>query len=291
MIKYIYNKKKGLSLIKVKHMKYTQTLKKGTSCCFGGQLTAENLPLYKNANIDCVEISYPNVEALCASEALMNGLFKEYGIELWSIHLPFSRKLDISVVDDDARRFIIDTNIALIKKAAEIGVKVAVLHPSSEPITDEDRPERLRRSKEAIIEINKVCKAVGMKLAVENLPRTCLCNRYTEMIELLKDTGAGIVFDANHSLVDDNVEFLRALADSNIEIVSLHLSDYDGIDERHRLPGEGINDWKSLLSILEDVNYSGPLMYEVPLKPKSCEVPYSYDDLKENQRKLAAGEI
>ena len=272
-------------------MKYAQTLKKGTSCCFGGQLTAENLPLYKNAGIDCVEISYPNAETLCESEALMKALYKEYGIELWSIHLPFSRKLDISIFDDEARRFIINTNIDLIKKAAEIGVKVAVLHPSSEPITDVDRPERLRRSKEAIIELNNVCKAAGMKLAVENLPRTCLCNRYTEMIELLKDTGAGIVFDANHSLTDDNVEFLSALVDSGIEIVSLHLSDYDGIDERHRLPGEGINNWNALLSLLEKANYSGPLMYEVPMKPKTCEVPYTYDDLKENQRKLAAGEL
>ena len=272
-------------------MKYAQTLKKGTSCCFGGQITSENLPLYKNADIDCVEISYPNVQALRESDALTKGLHKEYGIELWSIHLPFSRKLDISVTDDEARRFIIDTNIALIEEAARLGVKVAVLHPSSEPITDEDRPERLRRSKNAIIELNSVCSKVGMKLAVENLPRTCLCNRYTEMIELLSGTGAGIVFDANHSLVDDNVEFLAALADSGIEIVSLHLSDYDGIDERHRLPGEGINDWKNLLAILERVNYSGPLMYEVPMKPKTCELPYTYDDLKENQRKLAAGEL
>lgn len=272
-------------------MKYAQTLKKGTSCCFGGQLTAENLPLYKQAGIDCVEISYPNVEALRESEAIITGLHKEYDIELWSIHLPFSRKLDISMTDDEARRFIIDTNAALIREAGKLGVKVAVLHPSSEPITDEDRPERLRRSKAAIAELNAVCEEVGMKLAVENLPRTCLCNRYTEMIELLKGTGAGIVFDANHSLVDDNVEFLTALADSGIEIYSLHLSDYDGIDERHRLPGEGINDWKALLAILERASYQGPLMYEVPMKPKTCEVPYTYDDLRENQRRLADGDI
>jgi len=272
-------------------MKYAQTLKRGTSCCFGGQLTAENLPLYKSAGIECVEISYPNVDALKESEAICNGLNNEYGIELWSIHLPFSRKLDISVTDDEARRFIIDTNASLIREAAKFGVKVAVLHPSSEPITDEDRPERLRRSRDAIIELNAVCCEAGMKLAVENLPRTCLCNRYTEMIGLLRGTGAGIVFDANHSLVDDNVEFLAALADSGIEILSLHLSDYDGIDERHRLPGEGINDWKALLAILEKVNYKGPLMYEVPMKPKTCEVPYTFEELRENQRRLAGGEI
>ena len=44
-------------------MNYTQKLKRGTSCCFGGQLTEENLPLYKSAGIEAVEISFPNVRS------------------------------------------------------------------------------------------------------------------------------------------------------------------------------------------------------------------------------------
>ena len=272
-------------------MNYTQKLKKGASCCFGGQLTSENLPLYKSAGIEAVEISFPNVEAMQQNEAITSGLYKDYGIELWSIHLPFSRKLDISIFDDEARNFIIETNLALIAEAAKNGVKVAVLHPSSEPITDEDRPERLRRSKEAIITLRKQCDKFGMTLAVENLPRTCLCNRSSEMIDLLSDTGASIVFDTNHSLVEDNVEFLAALANSGIPIASLHISDFDGIDERHRLPGEGINKWNELFAILEKAGYCGPMMYEVPKKPKSVENEYTYEMLKENQDRLANGEI
>ena len=272
-------------------MNYTQKLKRGASCCFAGQLTSENLPLYQSAGIEAVEISFPSVDAFRTNEAITSGLYKDYGIELWSIHLPFSRKLDISVTDDEARSFIIETNLALIEEASRHGVKVAVLHPSSEPITDEDRPERLRRSKDAIITLRKQCDKFGMTLAVENLPRTCLCNRSGEMIELLRDTGASIVFDTNHSLVEDNVEFLAALANSGIKIASLHISDFDGIDERHRLPGEGINKWNELFAILEKAGYDGPMMYEVPKKPKTVENEYTYEMLKENQEKLANGEI
>ena len=272
-------------------MNYTKNLKRGASCCFGGQLTEENLPLYKSAGIEAVEISFPNVEAMQQNEAIVNGLYNDYGIELWSIHLPFSKKLDISILDDEARNFIIETNLALIEEASKHGVKVAVLHPSSEPITDEDRPERLRRSKEAIITLRKQCDKFGMTLAVENLPRTCLCNRSSEMIDLLKDTGASIVFDTNHSLVEDNVEFLFALANSGIPIASLHISDFDGIDERHRLPGEGINKWNELFAILEKAGYCGPMMYEVPKKPKTVESEYTYEMLKENQEKLANGNL
>ena len=129
-----------------------------------------------------------------------------------------------------------------------------------------------------------------MKLAVENLPRTCLCNRSAEMIALLRDTGAGVVFDTNHSLVEENVAFLKALTDAGLEILSLHISDYDFVDERHRLPGDGINDWKGIMSVLEQAGYHGPLMYEVPKQPKERE-PITTAQLSENMRKLGAGEF
>ena len=110
------------------------------------------------------------------------------------------------------------------------------------------------------------------------------------MIELLNGTGAGIVFDTNHSLAEDNVKFLSALADSKIPIYSLHISDYDFVDERHRLPGDGINDWSGIFLELERAGYEGPLMYEVPCKPKERD-EISYSDLAENMRALSGGEI
>ena len=215
---------------------------------------------------------------------------KSAGLEWWSLHLPFSGKLDITNMDDEMREEIVKINTEMILAAGKAGCKVAVLHPSSEPISDDIRPQRLAYSRKNIIRLREACDQVGMKLAVENLPRTCLCNRSQEMIDLLRDTGAGVVFDTNHSLVEENVAFMRALTDAGLEILSLHISDYDFVDERHRLPGDGINDWKGIMSVLEQVGYSGPLMYEVPKQPKERE-PITTAQLSENMSKLAAGEI
>ena len=140
------------------------------------------------------------------------------------------------------------------------------------------------------MELKAACDKAGMKLAVENLPRTCLCNRSAEMIELLRDTGAGIVFDTNHSLEEENVAFLTALVDSGIPIYSLHISDYDFVDERHRLPGDGDNNWTGIFAQLQRAGYDGPMMYEVPSQPKERDV-ISVEQLAENMRALAAGEI
>ncbi len=266
-------------------------LKKGTSTCLFGTPTEDNIQKYKDTGVNVLEVGASSAEQLRGNEILSKGIYKNYSLSLWSTHLPFSGKLDISKTDDEARRFIIDLNKEIIEAASELGFNVAVLHPSSEPITDEDRPERLRRSRDAIIELNEVANAHGIRLAVENLPRTCLCNRSSEMIDLLKGTGAGVVFDTNHSLVEDNCEFLKALINAGLEIVTLHISDYDMIDERHVLPGEGVNNWKQLISILEEADYKGPVLYEVPAKPRSKETPYTPEDIKINQQKLISGKF
>lgn len=276
-------------------MTYIQGLKKGSSLCFCRKLDAESLHTLKSVGIESVELSfsfdcYMNKMDFTRNWQQYADMARDEGVELWSIHLPFSRSLDISSMKDEFRAIALYTNRALIEAAGKAGIKVAVLHPSSEPIDDESRPERLRRSREAIIELRRACDAAGMKLAVENLPRTCLCNRAAEMIELVSGTGAGVVFDTNHSLIEENVSFLRTLIDAGLEIVTLHISDYDFIDERHRLPGDGLNNWPGILAELERCQYSGPLMYEVPCLPKERDV-ISPEQLSQNMSDLAAGKI
>jgi sugar phosphate isomerase/epimerase len=276
-------------------MTYAQSLKPGSSLCFGRKFDLETLREYKSYGIEAVELSagfdyYMNVLNFPKNRRELARVAEEAGTQLWSIHLPFSRNLDISHQNNELRAIALYTNRALIEAAGDIGIKVAVLHPSSEPIAYEQRPERLARSREAIIMLREECDRHGLRLAVENLPRTCLCNRSGEMISLLEGTGAGVVFDTNHSLAEDSVDFLSALIDGGLEIYSLHISDYDFVDERHRLPGDGINNWPGLLAQLERAGYDGPLMYEVPRRPKERE-ELSYAELADNMRRLAAGKI
>ena len=110
------------------------------------------------------------------------------------------------------------------------------------------------------------------------------------MIALLDGSGAGIVFDTNHALAEDNITFLSSLINSGIPIHSLHISDYDFVDERHRLPGDGVNRWQDILALLERAGYTGPLMYEVSRKPKERD-ELTVEELYQNMVALASGEI
>lgn len=271
------------------------TLRLGTSCCVFGNINRDVMLTAKANGIDALELSfsydkYMNTLDVPRNAAALGEIAREVGIELWSLHLPFSRKLDISSQDKELRAVTLYTNKTLIYAAAEAGIKTMVLHPSSEPITDDIRPDRLALSRDAIMILGELCDKLGLTLAVENLPRTCLCNRSAEMVELLRDTGAKVCFDTNHSLAEDNLDYLRGIIAGGLEIATLHISDYDFVDERHRLPGDGVNDWKGLLSILAEANYTGPLMYEVSAHPKERE-PVTVEALADNMHRLRAGLI
>ncbi len=267
----------------------------GSSFCTFSKLDRDTLRTIHRVGIDMVELS-PSEDVFLSvlhdphRAAEVKALAAEEHVGLWSVHLPFSEKWDISSENKQDREEILEINRQMIRAGAEAGVRVIVLHPSSEPIADADRPRRLALSREGILSLNALCRELGLTLAVENLPRTCLCNRSDEMIELLKDTGAQVCFDFNHSLQEDNADFLTALIRSGLSIATVHISDYDNVDERHRLPGDGVNDWKRLLGILSAADYHGPLLYEIAPKPYQRD-PVTPEQLGDNLHHLRAGEI
>ena len=45
-------------------------------------------------------------------------------------------------------------------------------------------------------------------------------------------------------------------------IVTLHIADNDGKDERHWLPGNGVNDWIAISRALQQTGYRGLFLFE-----------------------------
>ena len=72
--------------------------------------------------------------------------------------------------------------------------------------------------------------------------------------------------------------------------MSLHISDYDYVDERHDLPGNGVNDWQKLLPMLRDGGYKGPALYEIRHKV-SAERTISLEEIADNIALLINGDI
>lgn len=248
----------------------------------------------KNYGFDCVELSFSHEDYFQNYHFTEGRTAEEWrwycdslGLESWSIHLPFSETWDLS--RDGAKEALRD-DISLIEAAARAGISVAVIHPSFEPIADQERGRRLQNAGNHLRLLNQAARANGVILALENLPRTCLGNGSEELIALLEDTETAFVFDTNHSLKEDNVSFLQRMLKGGHCPVSLHMSDYDFVDERHALPGDGVNPWRKLLEMLKSAGYNGPALYEInPLISPGHTI--TLEELAGNINRLLAGEI
>lgn len=204
------------------------------------------------------------------------------GITIRSCHAPFGTT-DISDSDEDVRRASVDTVIEAMDAAIEFAAGIVVLHGSREPIMVEDRPDRLERCIRSLSELCAAASQRGVVLALELLPRTCLGNRSAEMQMILDRTEGDlrVCYDVNHiTLYEGARESLNALGD---RIVTLHISDHDGIDERHWIPGKGIIDWPDFVAGLEDIGYRGCLMHEA--RDKELDLPGNLAAIAEAARR------
>jgi len=247
---------------------------------------------YADAGIDAMEVCVPRPEYPDLDYKAIGKYANKYGIELWSFHFPFGPKdgFDPASIVESARLNTIETFSENIKKASDIGVKKFVIHPSTEPIPDEERAERMSRSKDSLNELAEVAAKCGSVICIENLPRTCLGKNSVEIKELLSvNDKLRACFDTNHLLSQDTIEFIKDVGD---KIVTLHVSDYDYMNERHWLPGEGKIDWASLLKALEEIKYDGVWMYEISrVCPKTIlrDRDLTFDDFARNAKELFEG--
>ncbi len=240
----------------------------GLSTC-GFTPCEENFTALFNSGIQKAEISvrfdeYPNLN----HKEIKKGA-DAAGIKLWSYHLPFNgaNVFDIASLDCELRKNTVKVLENYIKLGADIGIDKFVIHPCGEPKSSEGamREEEILRSMESLDTLAEIAAREGAVIAVEDLPRSCLGNTAAEIERLISaNDKLRVCFDTNHLLTKSNLDFIERLGD---KIVTVHISDFDFINERHWLPGEGKLDWQAIYKKLIEKCYTGPWLYEISLEP------------------------
>lgn len=236
----------------------------GLSTC--GKLIDENLfREYHLAGISDMEISTAHDKYARLDYQKLLEWSKQYEVNLWSYHLPFIPFEEIDISRKSLQRQSLEYLSELIKKATDIGIDKFVIHPSGEPIEECGRGERIACAKDSLAELADIADKYQAVVAVENLPRTCLGRNSSEILELISShPKLRVCFDTNHLLREEIPLFVQNVGE---KIVTLHVSDYDFVDERHWLPGEGDINWTEVLTALQEVGYTGSWLYEVGYSP------------------------
>ena len=260
--------------------------KLGLSSSFSNELNKNTFTQYAENGIRQMEISMPSEDYKTLEWEKIKKLASDTGVELWSFHLPFAPfdEYNIASFDKTLCKKTISVDNEYIKRASELGIKIAVIHPSGEPNQEKDRDELLKIAADSLAEIAEKAHDCGVTVAVEDLPRTCLGNCSSDILRLISDNDKlAVCFDTNHLLKEKNSDFIKAVGN---KIVTVHISDYDFRNERHWLPYEGRTNWIELVELLENAGYSGPFMYEVSsASPASItRRDLTYSDIAENYK-------
>ena len=183
-----------------------------------------------------------DVKILCAMQ--------ERGeVEVGSIHIPFGAMVAVGAADEYLRKSSVEYIKEFMKITAPIGCRNYTLHPSTEPIAEEARAAHMAGLRKSLLELEDSARVQGAVFNLENLPRTCLGRDLREMEEMLDglpEDVFGYCIDVNH-FCGFAAQCPEIIARLGKRINSMHINDYDGVDECHWYPGLGVLDWVAII--------------------------------------------
>ena len=200
----------------------------------------------------------------------------DVGLKLNSIHMPFQRFIYISSYDEGVRAWAMDEFRQLIERCDKYNPGNYVFHSKTgrkeEGLWELRKPALIRSFQEMVkMTPNNIC----MENMVGSLPNTV-----ASMIDILQQVDGGkCCIDTNHFMQDKTSDAILALRDW---LTTIHVSDYDGVFEKHWLPKQGVNNWMKIIGALEQIGYNGVFTYEAEVEKYG----YSYAEIRANYEKL-----
>jgi sugar phosphate isomerase/epimerase len=231
--------------------------------------------------INCVELWH---SAVLHDEQVLGQLRRLAAGCVSSVHGPFGSSLDISSSDEDVRLAGVAASLSAADLLAKLGGKTLVVHGST-PVEASDAVERTNRCAASLGQIADHCLNLGIGVAVELLAGPFVggsAESLAQVLRLADRVNIGVCIDVNHAFPPESlIPTVEILAP---RILGLHISDYDGVNELHRLPGEGTIDWRALIRALRKVGYRGAFTYEARFEAEG--IDQAVNIIEENYRRL-----
>ena len=204
----------------------------------------------------------PEARAIALAEAERRAI-EDAGLFIEQVHGPWPT--------DDTTPALREKKVADIKRAIlltkALGARYLVYHPDMPYGWErEDDPAFAWVSNLATVgALLPAAERAGVILCIENMPMKAhalsTVSRMTEFVETVNHPNLMTCFDTGHAAVfrHDAGECVRRIG---AKLACLHCHDNDGTRDQHRLPYEGIVDWKGFSEALREIGYAGAVTLE-----------------------------
>ena len=155
-------------------------LKVGSSSGIFGPVTNwtyETFAEAKRAGIDAIEISASTlflnkemtddrqIEARCRQ---LKRDLKRAGIEIWSVHMPFGREIDLSQTDEAVRQRSVELHRRVLRFCKILSPRIVLFHPSWY-LGHGERDARIAQLVRSVGELLPDVKKIGARVVIENM--------------------------------------------------------------------------------------------------------------------------
>ncbi len=249
----------------------TQSQPLGMFAWFGYRLPLEQrVKLVAQAGFTTTCLWYGEEEELFAGNMAdrMPVLARAAGLPVDNIHAPFRACNDLWSDSRDAVAAVIDSYVLALDFCRRHAIRVLVIHVSK----GTDPPPPTQSGLDALLKLVRRAEELGLVVAVENTRSPLHCDFVLSGIE---SRHLGLCYDSSHDFISGDSP-CRLLAKWGGRLVTTHLSDNDGINDDHFLPGDGRVDWSVVQDAFPKAQYSGALMLEVVPKPTEAVTPEQF---------------
>jgi len=194
------------------------------------------------------------------------------GIDIWSIHMPFGRIMDLSLIDEAKRNKVVESDKKLISYLEILEPEIVLFHPSYYIEKPFRRALHISQLIKSAKDLNLAVQQIGATMVIENMlgPELMVGDRQRPLLRTVSEVkqvfqrlpeSIGLGIDLNH--IAHPEELILAMRD---KVLTLHVADGTGKAENHWMPhpcsGSGKNNWNKIQDALYEVGYQGPFLYE-----------------------------
>ena len=231
-----------------------------------GLVVKDRMELFMKNGINYMEFRFDKAPDMEFCRNFINEVKEEkkkYGFVTRTAHLPFPEGYDLSDDNEEIRKQAVENQKEIVNLALELNPEVLVLHASRGSVDSTNRASRRAALVKSLKEFAPWCKERGLKIALENLIPGSLLMSSDDLISVIEEVNSGnigICFDVNHLFAEPHADFIKK---AGKHIITMHISDNDGIRERHFEPGDGVLDWHLIFTEMDKLGYNATMICEL----------------------------
>ncbi len=172
-----------------------------------------------------------------------NELFKkaaDMGVTVENIHVPFSDANWLWATEHDIHKAYLSRHMKYLDFSAKHGFPTIVMHISKGYQVVKPNKYGIDTMKR----LTRYAQEVGVSIVIENTRRVGLIEAILEAIEC---KNLGLCYDTSHGGLYEDSEFYL-LKKFPFRLKCVHISDNDGLEDRHWNINEGVVDWNSFIN-------------------------------------------